>query len=114
MARLLQHAQDAREAARNYPPGKKRETLLRQARASETAAQIDGWIASPGAASAGVGTSGPYAPTCSRAATQSATKPAQTSRMTSSASAHEGWKERPHSMVKLRILLRLLSMKCLV
>ena len=47
-ARLLKHAQDAREAARKYPPGKTRETLLRQARASETAAQIDRWIASPG------------------------------------------------------------------
>lgn len=47
-ARLLKHAQDAREAARRLPPGKKRETLLRQARASETAVQIDRWISSPG------------------------------------------------------------------
>jgi hypothetical protein len=30
--RLLKDAQDAREAARRLPPGKKRETLLRQAR----------------------------------------------------------------------------------
>ena len=47
-ARLLKHAQDAREAARKSPPGKKRELLLRQARASETAVQIERWIASPG------------------------------------------------------------------
>ncbi len=47
-ARLLKHAQAAREAARKAPPGKTRETLLRQARASEMAAQIDRWIASPG------------------------------------------------------------------
>lgn len=46
--RLLKHAQDAREAARRLPPGKKRETLLRQARASETAIQIEKWISSPG------------------------------------------------------------------
>lgn len=47
-ARLLKHAQDAREAARKCLPGKEREMLLRQARASEMAAQIDRWIASPG------------------------------------------------------------------
>ena len=47
-ARLLQHAQEARAAAHRLPPGKKREQLLRQARASETAAQIDRWISSPG------------------------------------------------------------------
>lgn len=47
-ARLLQHAREVREAARQLPPGKQRETLLRQARASETAAQIDRWISSPG------------------------------------------------------------------
>jgi hypothetical protein len=47
-ARLLQHAQEARAAAHRLPPGKKRELLLRQARASETAVQIDRWIASPG------------------------------------------------------------------
>jgi hypothetical protein len=46
--RLLKHAQDARDAARRLPPGKKRETLLRQARASEMAVQIEKWISSPG------------------------------------------------------------------
>lgn len=47
-ARLLTYAQQAREAALRMPPGKQREMLLRQARASETAAQIDKWISSPG------------------------------------------------------------------
>jgi hypothetical protein len=46
--RLLKHAQDAREAARRLPPGKKRETLLRQARTSEMTVQIEKWISSPG------------------------------------------------------------------
>ena len=46
--RLLARAREAREAARHLPPGKQRELLLRQARASETAAQIDRWISSPG------------------------------------------------------------------
>jgi hypothetical protein len=46
--RLLKHAQDAREAARRLPPGTKRETMLRQARASEIALQIEKWISSPG------------------------------------------------------------------
>jgi len=47
-ARLLQHAEAARDAALRLPPGKKRELLLRQARASEMAVQIDRWISSPG------------------------------------------------------------------
>lgn len=47
-ARLLTCAQQAREAALRLPPGKQREILLRQARASETAAHIDKWISSPG------------------------------------------------------------------
>jgi hypothetical protein len=47
-ARLLKHAQQVRESARSSPPGKQREMLLRQARASEMAAQIDKWLASPG------------------------------------------------------------------
>jgi hypothetical protein len=47
-ARLLNHAHQAREAAHRLPPGKKRELLLRQARASEMAVQIDRWISSPG------------------------------------------------------------------
>lgn len=47
-ARLLQSAQEARDAARQLPPGKQRDLLLRQARASEMAVQIDKWISSPG------------------------------------------------------------------
>jgi hypothetical protein len=47
-ARLLKRAREARDAAYLLPPGKKREMLLRQARASEMAAQIDRWISSPG------------------------------------------------------------------
>ena len=47
-ARLLQHARTVREAAHLLPPGRKREMLLRQARASEMAVQIDKWISSPG------------------------------------------------------------------
>jgi len=46
--RLMQDAQQTRAAAHLLPPGKQRELLLRQARASETAAQIDRWISSPG------------------------------------------------------------------
>jgi hypothetical protein len=49
---------------------------------------------------------------CSRAARQKAINPAQASRMTSSASCQGGWKERPHSTVKLRILPFVLSTKC--
>ena len=47
-ARLLRHAKQVRDAARKSSPGKQREMLLRQARASEMAAQIERWIASPG------------------------------------------------------------------
>ena len=47
-ARLLKYAQEVRATAHLLPPGWKRETLLRQARASEMAAQIDRWISSPG------------------------------------------------------------------
>jgi hypothetical protein len=46
--RLLGAAREAREAARRLPPGKKRETLLRQARTSEMTVQIEKWISSPG------------------------------------------------------------------
>jgi hypothetical protein len=49
---------------------------------------------------------------CSRAAMQKAINPAQTSRMTSSASCQDGWNDRPHSTVKLRILPCVLSTKC--
>ena len=46
--RLLNSAREAREAAELLPLGKMREQLLRKARASETAADIDEWISSPG------------------------------------------------------------------
>ncbi len=46
--RLLGAARDARAAARNLPPGKKRELLLRSARDNEAAVAISRWISSPG------------------------------------------------------------------
>jgi hypothetical protein len=41
-------ARKARDAASRLPPGKEREALLRIARQSEMAANINNWIASPG------------------------------------------------------------------
>jgi hypothetical protein len=46
--RLLSAAEGARVKARKLPPGKEREMLLRSARESEAAAQINRWIMSPG------------------------------------------------------------------
>jgi hypothetical protein len=46
--RLLQAAREAREEAALLPPGSLRDRLLRRARSSETAANIDAWISSPG------------------------------------------------------------------
>jgi hypothetical protein len=46
--RLLSAAKAARESARKLPPGKQREMLLRSARESEAAAEINRWISSPG------------------------------------------------------------------
>jgi hypothetical protein len=46
--RLLKSAQDARAQAAGLPPGAARERLLLKARQSETAADIDTWISSPG------------------------------------------------------------------
>lgn len=46
--RLLKSAQDAREQAARLPAGSAREQLLQKARQSETAADIDTWISSPG------------------------------------------------------------------
>jgi hypothetical protein len=46
--RLLVAAWEAREIARRLPPGKEREILLRSARDSEAAVQINRWITSPG------------------------------------------------------------------
>ena len=48
--RLLKSAQEAREQADRLPPGAPRERLLLKARQSETAANIDVWISSPGSA----------------------------------------------------------------
>ncbi len=46
--RLLSAASKAREKARKLTPGREREMLLRSARDSEAAAQINKWISSPG------------------------------------------------------------------
>lgn len=48
--RLLRIAQEAREEAARLPAGAARERLLLKARQSETAANIDTWISSPGSA----------------------------------------------------------------
>jgi len=48
--RLLKSARDAREQAAQLPAGSTRERLLLRARQSETAADIDTWISSPGTA----------------------------------------------------------------
>jgi len=46
--RLLDRVKSLREEAKLMPPGLARETLLRKARQSETAANIDDWLSSPG------------------------------------------------------------------
>ncbi|WP_423877994.1 hypothetical protein [Bradyrhizobium sp.] len=46
--RLLRSAQGAREQAARLPAGAPRDRLLQKARESETAANIDTWISSPG------------------------------------------------------------------
>ena len=48
--RLLKSAQEARDEAARMPAGAARDRLLLKARQSETAADIDTWISSPGAA----------------------------------------------------------------
>lgn len=48
--RLLRSAKEAREQAARLPAGSARERLLLKARQSETAADIDSWISSPGSA----------------------------------------------------------------
>ena len=48
--RLLKSAREAREEAARLPAGAARERLLLKARQSETAANIDTWISSPGSA----------------------------------------------------------------
>ena len=51
--RLLKSAQDAREQAARLPAGSAREQLLLKARQSETAAEIDNWISTPGSPAPG-------------------------------------------------------------
>ena len=46
--RLVRQAESARKRAEKLPPGRERESLLRLARRSETAAHIDEWLSSPG------------------------------------------------------------------
>jgi hypothetical protein len=46
--RLLKFAQETRRTARLLPPGKERVTLLRRARQTEAAANIEKWLSSPG------------------------------------------------------------------
>jgi hypothetical protein len=46
--RLAAEAQRLKEQAKSLPAGRDRETLLRKARQSETAAHINGWLMSPG------------------------------------------------------------------
>jgi hypothetical protein len=45
--RLLEAALEARERARRLPPGRERETLLRQARQDEVASDLADWLAVP-------------------------------------------------------------------
>ena len=46
--RLTQMASDARNRAETTPPGPKREALIKAARLSENALQIQQWLSSPG------------------------------------------------------------------
>jgi hypothetical protein len=46
--RLAQLAKEARDRAEAMPPGAKREALIKAARLSETASQIQRWLSSPG------------------------------------------------------------------
>jgi hypothetical protein len=46
--RLVLEALRLKEQAKQLPPGKRRETLLRRARQADVDAHIDEWIASPG------------------------------------------------------------------
>jgi hypothetical protein len=44
----LKEAERNRAQAAELPPGPERDALLRKARRAETAANIDGWMSSPG------------------------------------------------------------------
>ena len=50
--RLQNAAREAREAARQLPPGSQRDVLLKKAEQAETARRINEWLTSPGARSA--------------------------------------------------------------
>jgi len=60
--RLLKAAQDAREQAARLPSGATRERLLQKARQSETAANFDKWMSTPGVSSLGASSPGAPAP----------------------------------------------------
>jgi hypothetical protein len=46
--RLLHAASEARNAANQLPPGRKRELILRKAQEAEIVAYLDEWLSSPG------------------------------------------------------------------
>jgi hypothetical protein len=46
--RLAEVAQQLEDQAEALPPGTERDTLLRKARQTRTASQIDGWLSSSG------------------------------------------------------------------
>ncbi|MCP3465655.1 hypothetical protein [Bradyrhizobium sp. CCGUVB23] len=46
--RLIKEARLAREKAKQLPPGKEREGLLRKAHEADIVARIDEWLNSPG------------------------------------------------------------------
>jgi uncharacterized protein YqeY len=47
-ARLLRAASEARNAANEFPPGRRRELILRKAREAEVIAYLEEWLSSPG------------------------------------------------------------------
>ena len=47
-ARLLRAASEARNAANELPPGRRREVILRKAREAEVVASLEEWLSSPG------------------------------------------------------------------
>jgi hypothetical protein len=46
--RLVRLAKEARDRAEAMPPGAKREALMKAAKLSETALQVQQWLSSPG------------------------------------------------------------------
>jgi hypothetical protein len=46
--RLLHAVSEARNAANQLPPGRKREMILRKAHETEIVAYLDEWLSSPG------------------------------------------------------------------